>query len=128
MKVYGGVDVFLTSELTGGEWATSRSDRFTLEEKAPGTHWVGGWVGSRTSLDDVEKRKILPLLELQLRTLGRPARILFISRHWYMFLSEYFGLPLPITIPPILRILLTAGAGAVSPFEAPVPMTAYSYN
>jgi hypothetical protein len=30
-------------------------------ERAPGTHWIGGWVGPRTSLDVVEKRNIMPL-------------------------------------------------------------------
>jgi hypothetical protein len=24
-------------------------------EKSPDTHWIGGWVGSRAGLDDVEK-------------------------------------------------------------------------
>jgi hypothetical protein len=38
-----------------------------LGERGPGTHWIGGWVGPRTSLDDVEKRKCLPLLGLELR-------------------------------------------------------------
>jgi hypothetical protein len=27
-------------------------------ERAPGTHWIGGWVGPRASLDTVVKRKI----------------------------------------------------------------------
>jgi hypothetical protein len=27
-------------------------------EGAPGTHWMGGWVGPRVDLDAVEKRKI----------------------------------------------------------------------
>jgi len=26
-------------------------------ERAPGTHWVGGWMGSRAVLDAVVKRK-----------------------------------------------------------------------
>jgi hypothetical protein len=43
-------------------------------EKARGTHWIGGWVGPRTCLDDVKKRKYLILPELELRPLGRPAR------------------------------------------------------
>jgi hypothetical protein len=34
---------------------------------------IGGWVGSRTGLDDVEKRKFLTLPELELRPLGLPA-------------------------------------------------------
>jgi hypothetical protein len=71
MKAYGGVDVqiqiFLTSALVGGEWSTSRSGRFTPGERAPGTHWIGGWVDLRAGLDDLEKRKF------ELRPLVRPA-------------------------------------------------------
>jgi hypothetical protein len=73
MKAYGGVDVqtrvFLTSALLGGEWSASRPGRFT-----PGTHWIGGWVGPRADLDDVERRKFLALPELKPRPLCRPAR------------------------------------------------------
>jgi hypothetical protein len=32
--------------------------RFAQGEGAPGTHWIRGWVGPRTGLDAVEKRKI----------------------------------------------------------------------
>jgi hypothetical protein len=39
----------------------------------PGIHWIGGWVGPRTGLDDVENRKFLILPGLELRSLG-PAR------------------------------------------------------
>jgi hypothetical protein len=64
MKAYGGVDVqiriFLTSTLVGGEWSASCPGRFTPEERAPGTHWIGGWVGPRAGLDDVEMRKFFP--------------------------------------------------------------------
>jgi hypothetical protein len=39
--------------------------RFTPVVRALGTHWLGGWVGSRAGLDDVEKRKsTLPGFEL----------------------------------------------------------------
>jgi hypothetical protein len=31
------------------------------EERAPGTHWIGGLVGPITGLADAESRKILPL-------------------------------------------------------------------
>jgi hypothetical protein len=48
---------FLTSALDGGEWSASRPGRFTLSERAPGTHWIGSWVGPRTVLDAVVKRK-----------------------------------------------------------------------
>jgi hypothetical protein len=78
MKAYGAVDVlihiFLTSALVGGEWSASRHGRFTLWERAPGSLWRGGWVGHRTGPDDVEKKKFLTLLGLELRPLGRPAR------------------------------------------------------
>jgi len=57
----GGVEVyhhaFLTSSLDGGEWSASRSSRFTPRERAPGTHWIGGWVGYRAGLDAMVKRK-----------------------------------------------------------------------
>jgi hypothetical protein len=36
----------------------SRSGRFTLRERAPGTHWIGGWVGPIAVLDAVVKKKI----------------------------------------------------------------------
>jgi hypothetical protein len=48
----------LTSALHGGEWSASRLGRFTPRERAPGTHWIGGWVGPRDVLDAVVKRKI----------------------------------------------------------------------
>jgi hypothetical protein len=48
----------LTSSLDGAEWSASRPDRFTSRERAPGTHWIGGWVGPRAVLDAVVKRKI----------------------------------------------------------------------
>jgi hypothetical protein len=62
MKRYWGVEVqlhaFLTSELDGGEWSASRPGRFTPRERAPGTHWIGGWVGPRADLDAVAMKKI----------------------------------------------------------------------
>jgi hypothetical protein len=48
----------LTSALDGGEWSVSHTSRFTSREIAPGTYWIGGWVGPRTVLDAVVKRKI----------------------------------------------------------------------
>jgi hypothetical protein len=59
MKAYVGVDVyihiFLTSALAGGEWPALRPGHFSPEERAPSTHWIGGWVNPRAGLDDVEK-------------------------------------------------------------------------
>jgi hypothetical protein len=56
-KAYGGADVliFLTSALAGSEWSASRPGRFTPEERAPGTYWIGGWVDPKAGLHDVEK-------------------------------------------------------------------------
>jgi hypothetical protein len=68
------IHIFLTSSLLAGEWSASRPGRFTPRERAPGTHWIGGWVNPRTGLDDVEKRKFLNIPGLELRPLGRPAR------------------------------------------------------
>jgi hypothetical protein len=48
----------LTSALDGDEWSASRPGRFIARESAPGTHWIGGWVGPRAVLEAVVKRKI----------------------------------------------------------------------
>jgi len=37
-----------TSSLHGGEWSASRLGRFTLRERAPGTHWIGGLGGPQS--------------------------------------------------------------------------------
>jgi hypothetical protein len=57
----------LTSALAGGEWLTSRPGRFTPGERAPGAHWIGGWVDLRAGLDDLEKLKFLPPPGLELQ-------------------------------------------------------------
>jgi hypothetical protein len=49
---------FFTSALYGGKWSASSSGRFTTRERAPGTRWIGGWVGPRAGLNMVSKRKI----------------------------------------------------------------------
>jgi hypothetical protein len=48
----------LTSVLDGGEQSASCPSHFTPRERAPVTHWIGGWVGPRAILDAVVKRKI----------------------------------------------------------------------
>jgi hypothetical protein len=45
----------LTLALTRGEWSASRPGPFIQGERAPGTHWIGGWVGLRAGLADSEK-------------------------------------------------------------------------
>jgi hypothetical protein len=49
---------FLNTALHGGEWSVSHPGSFTPEEISANTHWIGGWVGCRASVDTVKKRKI----------------------------------------------------------------------
>jgi hypothetical protein len=63
------MDPYFLDVGTSWKWLDSRPGCFT-----PDTHWIGGWVNPRASLDDVEKRKFFPLTGLVLRPLGRPAR------------------------------------------------------
>jgi hypothetical protein len=82
---------FLISALVGVEWSVSRPGRVTPGEGSPGTHRIGGWVGPRAGLDEVEKRKFFTLPGFELRTLGRPVRSqpLYRLRYpgsiWYVF-------------------------------------------
>jgi hypothetical protein len=68
-KVKGvfGVEIqlhtFLTSALDRGERSVSGTCRVTPRESAPGVHWIGGWVGPRTGVDAVVKRKIPSLCQ-----------------------------------------------------------------
>jgi hypothetical protein len=77
MKAYGGVNIqihiFLTSALAGGEWSVSLPCHFTPGERAPGTHWIGGWVNPRADMDNVGKRKFFTLLGLEHQPFGYPA-------------------------------------------------------
>jgi hypothetical protein len=56
--------VFLTSALVGGEWSASRPGRFTPGEKAPGTHWIGGWERLRAGLDDMYEGNSISKLQM----------------------------------------------------------------
>jgi hypothetical protein len=71
MKKYGGVEIytalFSSLALDGCEWSASRPGRLTPGEKAPGTHWIEGWVGPEGGLDSAEKIKILPLPGIESR-------------------------------------------------------------
>jgi hypothetical protein len=73
--------LFLTSALAGGEWLAP--GRFTPEERAPDTHWIGGWVGPRAGLDDVDKRRFFTRSGIELRPLGLPARSQSLHRLGY---------------------------------------------
>jgi hypothetical protein len=54
--------------------SASRPCRFTSRERAPGTHFIGGWVDPRAGLDDIEKWTFftLPGLELPLPLVVQP--------------------------------------------------------
>jgi hypothetical protein len=90
MKAYwrsGGIAplVFFTSALDVGEWSASRHGRFTPRERAPSTHWIGGWVGPRAVLDAVVKRKISSS-----RRKSNPRYVTFmININWLYFKTWY---------------------------------------
>jgi hypothetical protein len=42
----------MTSALAGGKWSASRPGSFTLGERAPGTHCIGGLVDPTVGQDD----------------------------------------------------------------------------
>jgi hypothetical protein len=90
VKAYGGAAVlalvFLTSALVGGEWSASRPGRFTPGKRGPSTQCIGGCVGPRTGLDDLEKWKFLTLLGLELGLLIHPAHSL--SLYWLCYPSS----------------------------------------
>jgi hypothetical protein len=74
MKAYVQNHAFLTSELAGDELSASRSGRFTPGERSSGAHWTEVWAAPKAGMEDVKKRKCLPLQELEFRPLCRPAR------------------------------------------------------
>jgi hypothetical protein len=58
MNMYGEVAVyihiFLTLALVGSKWSATCSNCLI-----PSIHWIGGWLGPTTGLDDMERRNIL---------------------------------------------------------------------
>jgi hypothetical protein len=72
----------LTSALDGGEWSASRPGRFTPRERAPGTHWIGSWMGPRAALDAV-----LICCTLQIFHMRCPQ--IWLSRHFRMWTNQW---------------------------------------
>jgi hypothetical protein len=98
MKTYGGMDVyiqaFLTSALVGGEWSDSLPGRFTPGERAPGTHWIGGWMGPRAGLDDLEKTKFLTLPGLNFElSVFQPIASLSTANHTVGLCIQFYVCP-----------------------------------
>jgi hypothetical protein len=89
----------LTSALDGGEWSASRPARFTPRERAPSTHWIGGWVGPRPVLEAVVKRKILsPHRLLNPRT----PIVQSVSQHYTDWTITALDMTLWIVVPVLL--------------------------
>jgi hypothetical protein len=60
-KTYGWMEIqlhaFLTLALDGDEWLASQPGRLNPRERAPGAHWIGGWLDPRVGLDAIANRK-----------------------------------------------------------------------
>jgi hypothetical protein len=84
MKAYGGsgcIDPHFLDLGTSWRWVVSFTPRPLYPRgKSHSTHWIGGWVGPRAGLDDVEKRKFLTLSGRQLRSVGGSACSQSLSR------------------------------------------------
>jgi len=59
-------------------------------KELPGTHWIGGWVGSRAGLDAVARENPSPYLE---PNLGRPNRSLVTLVIERIFFVKYLVSP-----------------------------------
>lgn len=66
----------LTSAVDGGEWSAWRLGHFTPTERVHDTHWRGFLMGSKASLDAVEKRKVC--CPFQKLNVGHPAHSLLL--------------------------------------------------
>jgi hypothetical protein len=74
MKTWGSGGIaspFLTSALVGSECSASRPGLF-----APGTYWIGGWVGPRAGVYTAVKWRIL--LPAGIRTLAIHTELLYV--------------------------------------------------
>jgi hypothetical protein len=88
----------LTSALDGSEWSASRPGLFTPRERAPGAHWIGGWVGPRAVLDTVVKRSPSPHRESNPRTMiVQPIAQHYTKLSWLSTRLHLLNLPYTIT-------------------------------
>jgi hypothetical protein len=78
MKTYRGsgcIDPHFLDLGTSWSWVVSFTPLpLYPRERAPGTHFIGGWVNPRAGLDDLEKWTFFTLPGLELPPPGSPAR------------------------------------------------------
>jgi hypothetical protein len=74
-----------TYTLGGGVWSASHSRCFIPRERDSSTYCIGCWMGPRTCLNAVAKRKIFFHCPCRESNTGRPARSL--SLHWLSYPS-----------------------------------------
>ena len=108
-----------TSALDGGGWSTPRTGRYPRER--PGTHCIGGWVGTRAGLDGCRKprphRNSIPGPSIQQRVaipteLCRPRCL---SQNFNLLNIYHFKqntnhtklcLSYPLSVPLVIQLLL----------------------
>jgi hypothetical protein len=81
-----------------------------LPSEKNGTKWIGGWVGPRVGVEDLEKREFLTLPGLELRPLGRPAHNQSLYRLRYPGISQCLE---ELWCYKIMRTILILGVAAV---------------
>jgi len=77
-----GITLLITSALDGGEWSISYPSCF-LTGTDPSAHWKGGSVGPRACLDNIVKRKILTLADIE-PWIVKPVAL---PLNWLLYLS-----------------------------------------
>jgi hypothetical protein len=80
----GCIDPYFLDLRTCWRWLVRFKARpLYSQERTPCTHWIGGWVDSRTDLVDTVKKKFLTLPGLEPRSFGPPAPSQSLSRLRY---------------------------------------------
>jgi hypothetical protein len=89
----GCIDSRILGLGTSCRWVVSFKSRPLCSlGKGRSSHWVGGWMNSRTGLNDVKKRNSWPYRDSNSDTLGHPASSQSLYRLSYPdFLKYYFA-------------------------------------